>query len=103
MGILPTVDHVQEVAFDQIDIELDARFEEIDELLLETLPNPAAPFLNDIGRNSSLIYFRKFRSKTIKKKLLIFFIKKWVLKVGFLVKISKVLFFQNFKKKVLFL
>ena len=48
MGILPTVDHVQkEVAFNQIDIELDVEFEEID-ALLKTLPNPTTPFLNNI-------------------------------------------------------
>ncbi|GBB88910.1 hypothetical protein RclHR1_15510002 [Rhizophagus clarus] len=47
-GILPSINHVQkEVASDQIDIELDAEFEEIDELL-ETLPGPATPLLNDI-------------------------------------------------------
>lgn len=48
-GIMPTVDHNQkEAASDQIDIELDVEIEEIEELL-ETLPNSAAPFLNNIA------------------------------------------------------
>ena len=48
-GILPSVDHIRrEAATDQIDIELDAEFEEIEELL-EILPDTATPFLDDIN------------------------------------------------------
>ncbi|CAB5323547.1 unnamed protein product [Rhizophagus irregularis] len=47
-GILPSVNHVQrEVASDQIDMELDVEFEEIEELL-EILPDIGTPFLDDI-------------------------------------------------------
>jgi hypothetical protein len=48
-GILPSVDHAQrEVASDQIDMELDVEFEEIEELL-EILPDTDTTFLEDIG------------------------------------------------------
>ncbi|CAB5390911.1 unnamed protein product [Rhizophagus irregularis] len=47
-GIFPSVNHVQrEVASDQIDMELDVKFEEIEELL-EILPDIGTPFLDDI-------------------------------------------------------
>ncbi|GET62198.1 tigger transposable element-derived protein 6-like [Rhizophagus irregularis DAOM 181602=DAOM 197198] len=47
-GILPSVNHVQrEVASDQIDMELDVEFEEIEELF-EILPDIGTPFLDDI-------------------------------------------------------
>ncbi|CAB5101134.1 unnamed protein product [Rhizophagus irregularis] len=47
-GILPSVNHVQrEVASDQIDMELDVEFEEIEELL-EILSDIGTPFLDDI-------------------------------------------------------
>ncbi|CAB5388009.1 unnamed protein product [Rhizophagus irregularis] len=47
-GILPSVNHVQrEVASDQINMELDVEFEEIEELL-EILPDIGTPFLDNI-------------------------------------------------------
>ncbi|GBC10828.1 hypothetical protein RclHR1_09930003 [Rhizophagus clarus] len=46
--IMLSINHIQkQIASDQIDLELDAEFEEIEEFL-ETLPDVAAPFLSDI-------------------------------------------------------